>query len=394
MPIHRGFFGGAVTIVAPTITINAVTNFNQDRATFNATVAPNNATTSVKFQYSTNGSTWTDGATLTGITGGSQAVYSNQTGLAVGTLYYVRAIATNSAGSTTSSSTTFTTWSLKTFLRTTAGDVLVEIPSITPTGGSAIAPSIYEMLAYGGGGSAAYGGGGGGGYRLSASTQSNTGGTQNVTVKVGAGGPYNSGTAMPAPAGESSIVTFGSTSWTAGGGTGGGWLTNAAGTAGSGTNPAHGGGVGYYGYTYISGYNQMVVGYNQWTDASCGCCNTDKFGNCLAYCSCNNPNSPIYGNNPNSPIYSTDYSRYAGGGGGGTDGGGATATYPDVGGNGGPGGGAYGLRGGNGGGGGGTASFGSAGSVAGGSGPIVGTGGTGWWAAGVAGGVTFKYYGP
>jgi hypothetical protein len=34
------------------------------------------------------------------------------------------------------------------------------------------------------------------------------------------------------------------------------------------------------------------------------------------------------------------------------------------------------------------------GSVPAGSGSIVGTGGQGWYGAGVAGGITFKYYGP
>jgi hypothetical protein len=367
MPIRRGFAASSVALI-PDVSISPTTNFNQALATFNAVVNPNGYTTSVQFQYSTNGSTWTNSGTVSSITGNSQSVYFNQSSLSVGTLYYVRAIATNQIGTATSSSTTFTTWSLKTYTRTTAGDVLVEIPSVTPTGGSAIAPSIYEMLVYGGGGSAAYGGGGGGGYRLSASTQSNTGGTQSVTIRVGAGGPYNSGTAQPAPSGGDSIVIFGSTSWTAGGGRGGGWLTNAAGAVGTGTNPAHGGGVGYHGFTYISGY----------TNGACQV--ADKLGNCTQY--------------EQIPVYTTDFNRYAGGGGGGTDGGGGTAGYPDVGGNGGPGGGAYGLRGGNGGGGGGTAAWGSAGSVPAGSGPVVGTGGTGWWNAGVAGGVTFKYYGP
>jgi hypothetical protein len=54
MPIRRGFFGGAVYIYVPTppiITIGATTNFNQDRATFNATVNPNGLTTSVKHQH-------------------------------------------------------------------------------------------------------------------------------------------------------------------------------------------------------------------------------------------------------------------------------------------------------------------------------------------------------
>jgi hypothetical protein len=406
MPIHRGVFGGAVTIAVPTVTIGSTTNFNENRSTFNATVNPNNATTSVKFQYSTNGSTWTDGATTTGITGGSQSVYSNQTGLTVGTLYYVRAIATNSVGSSTSSNTTFTTWSLKTYLNTTAGSYSVSIPSITPTGGSAIAPTIYEMLIYGAGGGANYAGGGGGGYRLAASHTSSTTGTQTISGSVGAGGAGGNGGVGNggAGAGGSTTLTVGSTTWTGGGGGAGahpgncGAPNGTGGAVGSGDNPARSGGGNTYGYTYISGYNQMIIGYNQWTDPSCGCCATDKFGNCTAFCTCNNPNSPIYGNNPNSPIYSTDCNYYAGGGGGGTDaGGGSAATQGSAshnGGAGGAGGGAYGLRGGNGGGGRGTQSVGANGSVPAGSGPIVGTGGQGWYGAGVAGGVTFKYYGP
>lgn len=392
MPFHRGMSSSVALL--PAVTTSAVQQFNQDRASFVCSVSANDYLTTVSFQYNTTNN-WSSYSTVSAGTtvGTNQTMYYNITGLSVGTTYYVRAVAVSNVGTVIGSVVSFTTWSLKTYLNTTAGAFSVAVPYITPLGTSSpITPTIYEMLIYGGGGSAAYGGGGGGGYRIFASH--NASGVGNITGTVGAGGPYNSGYAQPAPSGGNSSITIGISTWTAGGGTGGGWLTNAAGTAGSGNNPQHGGGTGYYGYTYISGYNQMIVGYNQWTDASCGCCNTDKFGNCLAYCSCNNPNSPIYGNNPNSPIYSTDYNRYAGGGGGGTDGAGANATYPDGGGNGGPGGGAYGLRGGNGGGGGGTASFGSAGTVAGGSGPIVGTGGTGWWAAGVAGGVTFKYYGP
>lgn len=366
MPIRRGTFASSVA-QAPEVSTNAATNFNQSQATFSAYVSANQYLTTVYFDYATN-SAFTGATTITygTVTAQDSFVDSTPTGLSVGTLYYVRCRAVNSVGTTIGNTVSFTTWSLKTYLNTTAGAFSVSVPSIP-----GVAPTLYEMLIYGGGGSAAYGGGGGGGYRIFSSHSSSASGTQTITGTVGAGGPYNSSNAQPAPSGGNSTITVGSTTWTAGGGTGGGWLTNAAGSAGSGDNPSYGGGAGYYGYTYISGYNQYCCG------------GFDKYGNCLGYC-------PDYG----SPIYTTDYSRYAGGGGGGTDGGGANAGYPDVGGNGGPGGGAYGLRGGNGGGGGGTAAWGSAGSVAAGSGPIVGTGGTGWWNAGVAGGVTFKYYGP
>lgn len=350
----------------PEVVTSPVTNFNQDRATFNAVVSANRYPTTVYFDFSTssNFSSFTTITHTSSVVGQSALVNQVRTSLSVGTTYYVRCRATNAIGTTIGNSVSFTTWSLKTYLNTTAGSFSFSLPSI-----AGIAPTVYEMIIYGGGGSAAYGGGGGGGYRLFSSHLSSVAGSQNISGVVGAGGPYNSSTAQPAPSGGTSTITIGGSTWTAGGGTGGGWLTNAAGSAGSGDNPAHGGGVGYYGFTYISGYNSYIGGY-------------DKNGN------------PQYYTDYNSPIYSTDYNRYAGGGGGGIGGGGANAGYPDVGGNGGAGGGAYGLRGGNGGGGGGTAAWGSAGSVPAGSGPVVGTGGTGWWNAGVAGGVTFKYYGP
>ena len=372
MPTHRGMYSGGIAL-RPTVVPQAATNFNQNRCTFSAFVSANLHDTTVYFDYSTSPtfSSYSTVAHWVTVTGSNYYAYYNVSGLSVGTTYYYRCRAVNAAGTTFGATNSFTTWSLKTFTRTTAGSWSLTIPSITPYLDSAIAPTIYEMLMYGGGGSAAYGGGGGGGYRIFSAHTSSVGGSQTISGTVGAGGPYNSGYAQPAPSGGSTTLSIGSSSWTAGGGTGGGWLTNPAGSVGSGNNPGYGGGTGYYGYTYFTG------NYVQY------CCQADKNGNCLQYC-----------NDYNQPIYATDYNRYAGGGGGGTDAGGASAGYPDVGGNGGAGGGAYGLRGGNGGGGGGTAAWGSAGSVPAGSGPIVGTGGTGWWNAGVAGGITLKYYGP
>lgn len=370
-------FGLGKLLDIPTVAISPTTDFNQDRATFNAVVAPNGATTSVKFQYSTDGSTWTDGATVSGLTGSSQSVSSNQTALSIGTLYYVRAVATNSVGSATSSSATFTTWSLKTYTKTTSGSFSVEIPSI-----SGVAPIVYEMLLYGGGGGANYGGGGGGGYRLFSSHTSSSTGTQTISGSVGAGGAGgNGGTGVgSATSGGSTTLTVGSTTWTGGGGTAGEHPGNVGspfgrgGTVGSGTNGVNLGGTNAYGYYYVSGYVTV-------------CTATDKYGNCTAY-------GPDY----NQPIYAWDAGYYACGGGGGTDGAGGNATghttTSQVGGSGGAGGGAYGLRGGNGGGGNGTQGLGANGSVPAGSGPIVGTGGQGWYGAGVAGGITFKYYGP
>lgn len=246
---------------APTITINSVTNFNQNRATFNATVNPNGATTSVKFQYSTDGSNWTDGATISNLTGNSQSVFSNQTGLientSTGTYYHVRAIATNSAGSTTSSVTNFTTWRRYTFERLSPGSASVTIQTITPTGGSAVVPSIQEVFIAGGGGGGGYAGGGCGGYvkRDTFSLNSATALTINASVGSGGGAQSNGG--------SSSISGSGITTLTAGGG--------GAGLAGTGAFANNGGNMGSGDLAYNGGFATCGTNFGKqggYTDCS------------------------------------------------------------------------------------------------------------------------------
>jgi hypothetical protein len=221
-------------VLVPTITINTTTNYNQNIATFNATVNPNGGTTSVKFQYSTNsGSTWTDGATISNLTGNSQSVYSNQTGLSVATGYTVRAIATNSAGSTTSSTTTFTTWRLIEWANGTAGTYSITVPTVTPTGGTTVIPSIYDIFIYGGGGGSNYGNGGaGGGYRLVSSRGFTSTSNQTLSLIVGYGGTNAAG-------GTTQIYASNFTSIDAGGGG-----INDSAYVGYGDNPAYQSGVG------------------------------------------------------------------------------------------------------------------------------------------------------
>lgn len=334
MPIRRGSFGGSVAL-APTISINAASNYNQSIATFNATVNPNGYTTSVKFQYSTNGSTWTDSGTVSGITGNSQSVYYNHTGLSENTLYYVRAIATNQIGSTTSGNTTFTTWHLIEYSNTTPGTYTTfSCPTVTPTGGSTIVPSLYEIFILGGGGGAGYSGGGGGGYRLSSSTAYSSATSTALTIVVGAGGGAASN------GGNSQISGTYFTTYTAGGGGGGNYTigqNNArGGSVGTGDNPA-----------YIGGLNQALYDKNNnLTDWTCG-------------------------------------------GGAGTGGNGADGTaFPFVGGNGGAGGTSYGWSGGAGGLGYGTGGYGANGSY-----HAWGSGGAAISGSGSAGLVRFKYYG-
>ena len=365
----------ALIVTQPSATIAPTTEFNQNQATFNATVSANNGLTTVYFDYSTDGSfaTYSTATYLIPILTQSTSVSFTVTGLSIGTAYHVRCRAENSAGSTTSSSTSFTTWSLKTYTKTTSGSYSVEIPSIT-----GVSPVIYEMLLYGGGGGANYGGGGGGGYRLFSSHTSSATGTQTISGSVGAGGSAGDGGTGTGSAttGGSTTLTIGSTTWTGGGGTAGAHPGNCGapfgggGTAGTGTNASNLGGTNAYGWYRVC--SQTYV-----------CTSTDpKNGNCTGGYFVDN--------------FCWDCGYYACGGGGGTDSAGGNATghntSSQVGGNGGTGGGAYGLRGGNGGGGFGTQGNGSAGGFSVGSGTIVGSGGS-QFGAGTAGGITFKYYG-
>lgn len=212
MAIHRGNMARRVLATAPSITIDSTTNYNQSIATFNATVNPNGASTSVKFQYSTNGSTWTDGSTISGLTGSSQSVYSNQTSLSENTLYYVRAVATNSAGTSTSSNTTFTTWHLINFGQG-GGSANITIPTVTPTGGSTVIPTLYNILVVGSGSGSNFGGGSGGAYAWVTSRAFNNTSNLTITATMGAGGAANN-SGNSSSLGNSSFTTI-----TAAGGT-------------------------------------------------------------------------------------------------------------------------------------------------------------------------------
>lgn len=233
---------------APSVTISAASNFNQSLATLNATVSANRYSTTVKFQYSTssNFSSYTEvNAATTPITGQAVSSYANITGLSVGTTYYFRCVATNTIGTTTSSSLSFTTWSLKTYANGTAGTHYLSIPTVTPTGGTAAIPSIYNVFILGAGGGAGYwGGGAGGGYRLVSSRAFSSIANTQLTLVVGGGGGYSSG-GTGGTGGYTQITASNFSSIDAGGGTGGlstGGLNG--GNVGYGDNPGYGGGAG------------------------------------------------------------------------------------------------------------------------------------------------------
>ena len=354
MTARRGIVASSVAVDLPTVTINAVTNFNQDRATFNATVSANYQSTTVQFQYSrqSNFSTIDGTVTATGspVTGQSTAVYYNATGLLNNTIYYVRAVATNAIGVTTTSGVTFTTWSVKTYANGTAGSYSLTLSTVTPTGSTAVIPAIHDVFIFGGGGGGANqgGGGGGGGYRLVSSRAFTS--TSNTVLSLaigGGGGPASAG-------GTTTISASNFTSISAGGGGGGvsppaSYTPNGAssglnngGTVGSGDNGANAGGTG------VTFYNTKDNTLAQW----------------------------------------------GGGGGGGIGGGGgggysSSSNTNSAGGGGGAGGTAYGYNGGTGGGGAGSDITGGQGSPQG-----YGSGGGGGSSTGSAGLIYFKYYGP
>lgn len=232
MPIRKGTFGSAV-VIAPTVTISSTTNFNQDRATFNATVTPNAASATVYFDYSTS-STFATFSTVTyGTVTSTSTIYSNVTGLSVGTLYYVRCRADAGGGVVgTSSSTSFTTWSFQVYERSTSGGTTFTIPTVTPTGGSAIAVSIYDIIMFGGGGGGSfYGGGGGGGYQDVASRSVT--GSRSVTTSVGAGGAAATGNGSGS-IGNDTTISGDLTTLTAAYGGGGGQYFTTDGYSGTG----------------------------------------------------------------------------------------------------------------------------------------------------------------
>ena len=89
----------------PIVTTTAATSVGSTSATLNGTVNPNGATTTSTFCYSTsstmnncNGGT-TVSASPTGLSGTTPgAVSANLTGLATGTTFYYRVVATNAVG--------------------------------------------------------------------------------------------------------------------------------------------------------------------------------------------------------------------------------------------------------------------------------------------------------
>jgi hypothetical protein len=267
MAIRHGIVASSVAL-PPTVTLNAASNFNQELATLNATVDANGYSTTVKFQYSTasNFSSFTEvNAATTPITGQAVSSYANITGLSVNTTYYFRCVATNSAGTTTSSSLSFTTWNIQVYERSTSGGTTFTIPTVTPTGGSAVAVSILDIIMFGGGGGGSFGEGAGGGGYQSVSSRSMTG-SRSITTSVGAGGTGDTGSG--ATSGGNTTLTGDLTSLTASGGNANGTSGNGNGAGSFANYDPDGGDKGIPNSAYGGGGGSGAVGGNANVNAS------------------------------------------------------------------------------------------------------------------------------
>ncbi|CAB4183073.1 hypothetical protein UFOVP1083_33 [uncultured Caudovirales phage] len=247
MPIHRGSFGGAVNLL-PTVTIGATTNFTESRGVFNATVNGNLANTTVVFHYSTasNFSSFTSVAG-SGSGTGSFSSSATVTGLSVNTTYYVRAVATSSIGSTTSSSTSFLTWHLINWGQGTPGTYYLTVPTVAGVNPAPLVNSLIVAAGGGGGGGGSDvtqgGGGGAGGYRYTGSLPFN-GPSGALTIVVGGGAGGGGIGAAGGSGGWSYITGTNMTTYAAAGGEGGQSGTNPrGGNVGAGDNPAYAGGA-------------------------------------------------------------------------------------------------------------------------------------------------------
>jgi hypothetical protein len=196
MPVCVGPSASAVH-VAPTLTLNASTNYNQNSGVLNATVTAtgNRSITSVEFQWSTSStfasgnSAWTAASTNTLIPQGtaSTARTVTATSLANNTTFYVRFRTTNASGFVTTSSigSSFKTYRdiLVTF--TSSSTWTNPVPT-SGTSGLAITQLRNLVCRGGGGGGGSISGGGGGGGNITTSTTATISG--NVSVTIGGGG--------------------------------------------------------------------------------------------------------------------------------------------------------------------------------------------------------------
>jgi hypothetical protein len=104
--------GGDQFFGAPTVTNLAATSITQGGAQLNARISPDNLATTYQFEYgptTSYGSTIPASPAAAGAGGGETAVSQVLSGLAIGTTYHYRVVATNASGTAHSADRTFTT---------------------------------------------------------------------------------------------------------------------------------------------------------------------------------------------------------------------------------------------------------------------------------------------
>ena len=174
--VGPGPASGAVTFTtlsAPSATINAVTDFNEREATLNATISANGTSTLVYFQYNTT-NTFNSPGDYTQVYAGEVTTQSaaksaypslpiNTTLNGNGYLFYVRVVAVNANGTTTSGVTSFRSWGKKEHSSNTPGTHSFTVPTVAGKYPAPL-PGVY-IIGSGGGGAWAGSGGGAGGLR-------------------------------------------------------------------------------------------------------------------------------------------------------------------------------------------------------------------------------------
>ena len=234
----------------PSVTIGTTTGITESRAVFNATVSANGSSTTVKFQYNTtnNFASYTEvTATQSPVTGQSTAVSYTVTGLTKATIvdqtattYYVRVVATNASGTTTSSATSFSTWTLRQKSSATSSSPFT-VPTVAGVNPTAL-PVV--VLIGGGGGGAGAGGGGGAGGLVARYDYAFTGSSGYLEWTVGGGGAAGSTYGNGVDGTSSTLQGTNLTTLTAGGGEKG-YFEGRGGNVGTGDNPAYTGGAAH-----------------------------------------------------------------------------------------------------------------------------------------------------
>ena len=247
------------TPAAPSASFGGVFDKTESRATLLAGISANGLVTTVYFQYNTtnNFASYTQVNAGTTILQGTSVSYTvtglptNATLNGNGYTFYVRVVAVNSVGTTTSAVTSWQSWGVRQLVYQSAGTVYVPtVPGVVP----GALPVV--VLIGGGGGGGRWGGGGGAGGLTVRYNWAFSGTSGEVSYVCGGGGGGNG--SGSGGGGTSSYISGANLGFVQATGGTGGADQGYGGNVGSGDNPAYTGGApfivsGKGGYTYGGG---------------------------------------------------------------------------------------------------------------------------------------------